>query len=173
MRPCPLLLEAAGAHCHTGKIYAGYDICSGEEVAIKLEPCANGYLHLENEYKSYQILGRQCAGIPQMKWFGIVEGYTAMALNLLGPSLEELFISNNRKFTLGTVSIIADQMVSLTAINCIALHDHTTLVAIFSRIHPFPPHYSSGLEARQRSYGDLPHETTYLHYRLWAFKTIS
>jgi hypothetical protein len=58
-----------------------------------------------------------------MKWFGIVEGYTAMALSLLGPSLEELFISNNRKFTPGTVSIIADQMVSLTAINCMAFHD--------------------------------------------------
>jgi casein kinase 1, epsilon len=84
---------------------------------MKLEPSANGYLHLENEYKSYQILGRQHTGIPHIKWFGIVEGYTAMALNLLGPSLEELFISNNHKFTPGTVSIIADQMVRLIDCN--------------------------------------------------------
>ena len=126
-----LYLESAGAHCNTGEIYAGYDICSGEVVAIKLESCANGYLHLKNEYKSYQILGHQHASIPHMKWFGIIEGYTMMALNLLGPSLEELFISNNRKFILGTVAIITDQMVCLIAINCMVLHDLQPLVAIF------------------------------------------
>ena len=81
-----------------------------------------------------------------MKWFGIDGGYTAMALNLLGPSLEELFISNNYKFTLGTVLIIADQMVCLIVINCMALHDLTTPVAIFYRIHPFPSNYSSRLK---------------------------
>ena len=132
-------IESVGAQWHTGEIYAGYDIHSGEEVAIKLEPCANGYLHLENEYKSYQLLGHRHTGIPQMKWFGIMEGYTAMALSLLGPSLEELFISNNCKFTLGKVLIIADQMVCLIAINCMALHDLTTLVAIvderWKRLH--------------------------------------
>jgi len=117
-------IESTGAHFHTGEIYAGYNICSGEEVAIKLEARANGYLHLDNEYKSYQILGRHI-GISHMKWFGIVEGYTVMALNLLGPSLEELFISNNRKFTLGTVSIIADQMVRLISINFQQLHGVT------------------------------------------------
>jgi hypothetical protein len=100
-------------------------------VAIKLEPCANGYFHLQNEYKSYQILGHQHVSIPYVKWFGSVGGYTAMALNLLGPSLEELFISNKLKFTLGTVLIIADQMVCLITINCTALHDLITLVAIF------------------------------------------
>ena len=50
-------MKSTGAHCHTGKMNAGYNICSGEGVAIKLEACANGYLHLENKYKSYQILG--------------------------------------------------------------------------------------------------------------------
>ena len=66
-----------------------------------------------------------------MKWFGTVGGYTAMALSLLGPSPEELFISNNCKFNLETVSIVADQMVCLVEINCMALHDLTDLVAIF------------------------------------------
>ena len=124
-------IESVGAQWHTGEIYAGYDIHSGEEVAIKLESCGNGYLHLKNEYKSYQILGCQHAGIPHIKWFGIIEGYTAMALNLLGPSLEELFISNNCKFTLRTVAIIVDQMVRLIAINYMVLHYLQPLVAIF------------------------------------------
>ena len=76
-------ITSTGAHCHTGEIYAGYNICSGEEVTIKVEACTNGYLHLENEYKSYQILGCHI-GILHIKWFGIMEGYTVMALNLLG-----------------------------------------------------------------------------------------
>ena len=87
-------IESTGAHCHTGEIYAGYNICSGKEVTIKLKAHANSYLHLENEYKLYQILGHHI-GILHLKWFGIVEGHTVMALNLLGLSLEELFISNN------------------------------------------------------------------------------
>ena len=44
-------MKSTGAHCHTGEIYAGYNISSGEEVAIKLKAHANGHLHLENEYK--------------------------------------------------------------------------------------------------------------------------
>ena len=98
-------IKSTGAHCHTGEIYAKYNICSGEEVTIKLKACANGYLHLGNEFKSYQILGCHF-GISHMKWVGIMEGYTVMALNLLRPFLEELFISNNCKFTLGMVSIL-------------------------------------------------------------------
>lgn len=97
---------------HTGKIYAGFNINSGEEVAIKLETRSSGYLHLENEYKSYQILGHRHVGIPHVKWFGIEKGHTVMALSLLGPSLEDIFISKHRKFALGTVLIIANQLVS-------------------------------------------------------------
>jgi hypothetical protein len=97
---------------HTGKIYAGFNVNSGEQVAIKLESRSSGYLHLENEYKSYQILGRRHVGIPHVKWFGVEKDHTVMALSLLGPSLEEIFISKHRKFSLGTVLIIADQLVS-------------------------------------------------------------
>lgn len=110
------------AHCHSGEIYAGYNINSGEEVAIKVESRSAGYRHLNNEYKAYEVLqvGNRHIGIPHIKWFGVERDYTIMALSLLGPSLEELFIANHRKFNISTVLIIADQLVGTRFNNIIS-----------------------------------------------------
>ena len=52
------------------------------------------------------------AGIPHLKWFGVEGEYNVMVIDLLGPSLEDLFNYCNRKFMLKTVLILADQLVS-------------------------------------------------------------
>jgi casein kinase 1 epsilon len=51
-------------------------------------------------------------GVPHLKWFGVEGNYKVMAIDLLGPSLEDLFNYCNRKFTLKTVLMLADQLVS-------------------------------------------------------------
>jgi len=52
------------------------------------------------------------AGIPSLKWYGVEGEYNVMIIDLLGPSLEDLFNFCNRKFSVKTVIMLADQMVS-------------------------------------------------------------
>lgn len=51
------------------------------------------------------------AGIPAVKWFGVEGDYNVLVMDLLGPSLEDLFNFCSRKLSLKTVLMLADQMV--------------------------------------------------------------
>jgi hypothetical protein len=50
--------------------------------------------------------------VPNVHWFGVEGDYNVMVIDLLGPSLEDLFNYCKRKFSLKTVLMLADQMVS-------------------------------------------------------------
>ncbi|CAE6413366.1 unnamed protein product [Rhizoctonia solani] len=94
-----------------GDIYLGVNIISGEEVAIKLESVKAKHPQLEYESKVYKTLAGG-VGVPFVRWFGTECDYNAMVLDLLGPSLEDLFNFCNRKFSLKTVLLLADQLIS-------------------------------------------------------------
>lgn len=50
-------------------------------------------------------------GLPKLYYFAQEGDYNVMVIDLLGPSLEDLFEYCRRKFTLKTVLMIAIQMV--------------------------------------------------------------
>ncbi|KAL5649393.1 hypothetical protein ACJX0J_040202, partial [Zea mays] len=59
------------------------------------------------------LICSRSAGIPHLKWFGVEGQYNVMVIDLLGPSLKDLFNYCSRKFSLKTVLMLADQMVTV------------------------------------------------------------
>lgn len=93
-----------------GDIYLGINLTNGEEVAVKLEPVKSRHPQLLYESKLYKIL-QGGVGIPHVRWYGQVRDYNALVMELLGPSLEDLFNFCSRRFTMKTVLMLADQMI--------------------------------------------------------------
>jgi len=94
-----------------GEIYLGFDLKMNEEVAIKLESIKAKNPQLFYESKLYmQVQGG--IGIPNVHWCGSQGNYNVMVIDLLGQSLEDIFNTCKRKFSVKTTVMLGDQMLA-------------------------------------------------------------
>ena len=104
-----------------GDIYLGVCLASGDEVALKIESIPPRQAQLYHESKVYKVLNNTAdkvhnfTGVPSVYWFGrdgFINKFHVMVMQLLGPSLEDLFNLCRRRFTMKTVLMLAEQMLS-------------------------------------------------------------
>ena len=69
------------------------------------------FRQLRFEAKLYEKLQRE-EGFPTARHFGREKTFNFLAMELLGPNLEELYSANNHKFSLKCVCIVAIQMIN-------------------------------------------------------------
>ncbi|RNE97904.1 casein kinase, partial [Trypanosoma conorhini] len=92
----------------------GTNIQTGEPVAIKLEQVKTRHPQLAFEARFYRILnaGGGVVGIPNILFYGVEGEFNVMVMDLLGPSLEDLFSFCGRKLSLKTTLLLAEQMIA-------------------------------------------------------------
>ncbi|KAJ0989416.1 hypothetical protein J5N97_007772 [Dioscorea zingiberensis] len=94
-----------------GEIFLATHVDTFEIVAVKIENSKTKHPQLLYEAKLYNVL-QGGSGIANIKWCGVDGEDNVLVLDLLGPSLEDLFVYCGRKFSLKTVLMLADQMIT-------------------------------------------------------------
>ncbi|SJM87258.1 related to Casein kinase I homolog 3 [Zygosaccharomyces bailii] len=92
---------------------------TAEPVAIKFEPRRSDAPQLRDEFRAYRILNN-CRGIPHAYYFGQEGMHNVLILDLLGPSLEDLFEWCGRRFSIKTTCLVAKQMIDRVR----TIHEH-------------------------------------------------
>ncbi|GME86388.1 unnamed protein product [Ambrosiozyma monospora] len=113
-----------------GIIFKGYDLLRDNlPIAVKFESRKSEAPQLKEEFKAYKVLNQainnyikygpehdphrflSIEGIPKVFYFGQEGYYNVLIIQLLGPSLEDLFEWCGRKFSVKTVAQVAKQMI--------------------------------------------------------------
>ncbi|CAD7930758.1 unnamed protein product [Amoebophrya sp. A25] len=94
-----------------GEIYWCVHTLTQEEYAVKIEPSDCKHPQLMYEAKLLKHL-QGGPGIAQVIYSECDAERNVMVMDLLGPSIEDLFNFCNRKFSLRTVCLIAEQLIS-------------------------------------------------------------
>lgn len=94
-----------------GSIYKGEDIKTHEPVAIKTESKKFEDSVLESEAKIYKMI-KGMHGFPELKFYGNEGSMNILVIDLLGKSINTIFKEHERKFSLKTVCMIAEQVLN-------------------------------------------------------------
>jgi len=91
-------------------VYLAVDKISGDKAAAKLEwTKAEKTNKLLNEVELYKSF-KDTHGIPRVRWNGTIGEYNIMVLDLLGPSLDDLF-KKQKPFSVKTTVMLAKQII--------------------------------------------------------------
>uniref|UniRef100_A0A158PPB3 non-specific serine/threonine protein kinase n=1 Tax=Anisakis simplex TaxID=6269 RepID=A0A158PPB3_ANISI len=95
-----------------GSIYSAVDLHTNLSVAVKFEIGAkqNTDLHLKYENDVYHDI-KGAPGVPLIYWFGTEYEHQILVMQLLGPSLEQLFNFCDRTFSCETIVSLGQQMI--------------------------------------------------------------
>eukprot|EP00928_Gymnodinium_smaydae_P015721 TRINITY_DN15820_c0_g2_i1.p1 TRINITY_DN15820_c0_g2~~TRINITY_DN15820_c0_g2_i1.p1 ORF type:complete len:337 (+),score=35.51 TRINITY_DN15820_c0_g2_i1:52-1011(+) len=99
-----------------GHIYKGINLETGEEVAVKFESVKASHLRVLHEAKVCKLFA-DVVGMPTVHWYGVEGDYNVAVFDLLGPSLQDLFDYSGCRFSLKTILMLAEQMI--TRIECV------------------------------------------------------
>ena len=98
------------------QVFSATKIKTQERVAIKIEDIDIRVPQLEHEAKLYDYFhsdsSEPAIGIPTTIEFSSNSKYRMLAMDLLGPSLVDLFKMSDHQFSLKTVLMIADQLIT-------------------------------------------------------------
>jgi serine/threonine protein kinase len=108
-----------------GFIYIGANKQTGQDFAIKLESRQCKYTRVLYEARVYKSLVRthakasaekegldsSLAVVPRVHWQGVVDRHNVMVMDLLGPSLEDVFAGRNRHFDCDELARLGMKMV--------------------------------------------------------------
>lgn len=90
--------------------FLGTNTTTGEDVLISLEPLQKVSV-LQTESKVFRIL-QEGTGIPRLFWCGCESDYNILITELVGSSLSTLLVYCKGTFSLKTVLMLADQIIS-------------------------------------------------------------
>lgn len=94
-----------------GEVYSAENLNTGEIVAVKLEPVETKNSQLVNENRVYQNMSG-AVGFPHIYWYGKEGNYNCIVFDLLGKSMQNLFIESKKKISLHSVLMFAVQAIA-------------------------------------------------------------